>query len=117
MAAGLDLDTVFDAALRILLVVDRSISVSFTEHSVNIKFPTTRRLAEFLEVPHYYILPYLGMMEKEAIVTRAERVGISTTVKVIKILITLMNKKYKKESESLLGAVIFEEIKRRVEHY
>ena len=27
-----------------------------------------------------------------------------------------MDKKYKKESESLLGAVIFEEIKRRAEH-
>ena len=56
------------------------------------------------------------MMEKEAIVVRAELVGISTTVKGSKILIKLMDKKYKKESESLLGAVIFEEIKRRLEH-
>ena len=69
-----------------------------------------------MEVRHYYILPYLGIMEKEVIVTRAERVGISTTVKGSKILIKLMDKKCKKESESLSGAVIFEEIKRRVEH-
>lgn len=46
-----------------------------------LKFPTTRKLAEFLEVPHYYILLYLGMMEKEEIVTRAERVGVPTTIK------------------------------------
>jgi Mn-dependent DtxR family transcriptional regulator len=92
---------------KTLLIVDRRTSVSFTEHSVNIKFPTTRRLAEFLEVPHYYILPYLGMMEKEEIVTRAERVGISTTIKGSKILIKLMDKKYKKESESLLGEPLF----------
>ena len=69
-----------------------------------------------MEVRHYYILPNLGIMEKEVIVTRAERVGISTTVKGSKILIKLMDKKYKKESESLSGAVFFEEIKRRVEH-
>ena len=69
-----------------------------------------------MEVRHYYILPNLGIMEKEVIVTGAERVGISTTVKGSKILIKLMDKKYKKESESLSGAVIFEEIKRRVEH-
>ena len=55
-------------------------------------------------------------MEKEVIVTRAERVGISTTVKGSKILIKLMDKKYKKESESLSGAVIFEERKRLMEH-
>jgi len=49
--------------------------VIFTEHSFNIKFPTTRKLAEFLEVPHYYILLYLGMMEKEKIVTRLNGSG------------------------------------------
>jgi len=71
--------------------------MSFTEYSVNIKFPTTRRLAEFLEFPHFITYSqYLGMMEKEEIVTRAERVGIPTTIKGSKILIKLMDKKYKK---------------------
>ena len=78
--AALSIDTLFDAAIRIQ-VMERSISLTFTENSVRIKFPTTRRLAEFLDVPHYYILPYFAMMEEEELITRAERVGILTTSK------------------------------------
>jgi len=56
------------------------------------------------------------MMEKEVIVSRAERVWDIHNGKSSKILIELMDKKYKKESESLLRAVVFEEIKRLVEY-
>ena len=56
------------------------------------------------------------MMEKEVIVTKAERVWDIHNGKSSKILIELMDKKYKKESESLLRAVVFEEIKRLVEY-
>jgi hypothetical protein len=62
--ASLSIDILFDAAVRIM-IHENSVSVTFTPDSVSIKFPTTRRLAEFLEVPHYYILPYFAMMEQE----------------------------------------------------
>ena len=78
--AALSVDVLFDAAIRIQLA-ERAISITFTQDSIRIKFPTTRRLAEFLEVPHYYVLPYFAMMEQEELVTRAERVGILTTSK------------------------------------
>jgi Mn-dependent DtxR family transcriptional regulator len=112
---ALDVDAIFVAALNIQLNIEKSISVTFSSSGVSIKFPTTRRLAEFLEVPHYYVLPYFAMMEQEALVTRAERVGIMTTTKGTKKLIDLMNGRYRRESEELLGPVIFREIIRRVE--
>jgi len=112
--ADLDLNVLLDAALRILLTVDKSISVSFTEDVIHIKLPTTRRLADFLVVPHYYVLPLLGMMEKDELITRAERVGIHTTSKGSALLVTLMNERFKHEAEALLGRTIFEELRRRV---
>jgi len=107
--AVLSVDILFDAAIRIQLA-ERSISVTFVQDEVRIKFPTTRRLAEFLEVPHYYVLPYFAMMEQEELVTRAERVGILTTAKGSRKMITLMKDKYLNEMNEIIGSTIFQEI-------
>jgi len=107
--AALSVDILFDAAIRIQLA-ERSISVTFTHDAIRIKFPTTRRLAEFLEVPHYYVLPYFAMMEQEELVTRAERVGIRTTSKGSRKMINLMREKYLHETEEILGIPVFQEI-------
>lgn len=111
----LDIDTIFDAAIQIQLTIEKSISVNFSSSSISIKFPTTRRLAEFLNIPHYYVLPYFGMMEQENLVTRAERVGIMTTPKGTVKLVKMMMERYPAESEKLLGPTIFQEIVRQVE--
>ena len=105
----LSVDVLFDAAIRIQLA-ERSISITFVENEIRIKFPTTRRLAEFLEVPHYYVLPYFAMMEQEELVTRAERVGILTTAKGSLKMLTMMREKYLPETENILGAPVFQEI-------
>jgi len=102
--AVLSVDVLFDAAIRIQLA-ERSISITFVQDEVRIKFPTTRRLAEFLEVPHYYVLPYFAMMEQEELVTRAERVGILTTAKGSRKMIALMIDKYSKEMNEIIGTV------------
>ncbi|MFY9801119.1 MAG: hypothetical protein WAK10_07720 [Methanoregula sp.] len=107
--AALSVDILFDAAIRIQLA-ERSISFTFSQDTVRIKFPTTRRLAEFLEVPHYYVLPYFAMMEEEELVTRAERVGIMTTVKGSRKMIDLMMVKYLQETEDIIGKPVFQEI-------
>jgi len=107
--ATLSVDILFDAAVRIQLA-ERSIAITFTPDTIRIKFPTTRRLAEFLDVPHYYVLPYFAMMEQEELVTRAERVGILTTVKGSRKMIDLMRQKYLKETEDILGIPVFLEI-------
>ena len=87
--AALSVDVLFDAAVRIQLL-ERSITITFADNTIRMKFPTTRRLAEFLDVPHYYVLPYFAMMEQEELVTRAERVGILTTAKGSRKMIELM---------------------------
>ena len=107
--AALSVDVLFDAAIRIQLA-ERSISITFVQDEIRIKFPTTRRLAEFLEVPHYYVLPYFAMMEQEELVTRAERVGILTTAMGSRKMIALMKDKYPKEMNEIIGPTIFQEI-------
>ena len=111
--AVLSVDVLFDAAVRIQLE-ERSISITFSQDTIRVKFPTTRRLAEFLEVPHYYVLPYFAMMEQEELVTRAERVGIITTAKGSRKMIDLMREKYLPETEDILGSAVFQEILKKI---
>jgi Mn-dependent DtxR family transcriptional regulator len=111
--AALSVDILFDAAIRIQLA-ECSISLTFVQTEIRIKFPTTRRLAEFLEVPHYYVLPYFAMMEQEELVTRAERVGILTTAKGSRKMINLMREKYLQETEDILGIPVFSEIIKKI---
>ncbi len=110
---ALSVDVLFDAAIRIQLA-ERSISITFSQDTLRIKFPTTRRLAEFLEVPHYYVLPYFASMEQEELVTRAERVGILTTAKGSRKMIEMMRDNYSKETNELLGLEIFKELLRKI---
>jgi DNA-binding transcriptional regulator YhcF (GntR family) len=107
--AALSIDVLFDSAIRIQLL-ERSITITFADNTLRMKFPTTRRLAEFLDVPHYYVLPYFAMMEQEELVTRAERVGILTTAKGSRKMIGLMQEKYPAECTEILGAVFFKEL-------
>ncbi|HVP94358.1 MAG TPA: hypothetical protein VMS89_04210 [Methanoregulaceae archaeon] len=110
MAAALSIDILFDAAIKIQLLHERSIQISFTEDGVHIKFPTTRRLAEFLDVPHYYVLPYFAMMEQESLVIRAERVGILTTKEGTEKFLKMIDRHYHNDAEHLLGTALFEDI-------
>jgi len=111
--AALSVDILFDAAVRIQLL-ERSITISFADNTIRMKFPTTRRLADFLDVQHYYVLPYFAMMEQEELVTRAERVGILTTAKGTRKMVELMLEKYLKESNEILGSAIFEDVLRKI---
>jgi DNA-binding transcriptional regulator YhcF (GntR family) len=110
--AALSVDILFDAAIRIQLL-ERSITISFADNTIRMKFPTTRRLAEFLDVPHYYVLPYFAMMEQEELVTRAERIGILTTAKGSKKMIELMRENYASETVDILGEAIFRELQKK----
>ncbi|MDD2666296.1 MAG: hypothetical protein PHD13_02525 [Methanocellales archaeon] len=106
---------IFEAAVKIMLSVDKCITIHFTDGSIAIRFPTTRKLAEYLEVPHYYILPYFAMMEKDGLITRVERVGISTTLKGTLKLIKKMATEYREQTEELLGSELFTELQKRIE--
>ena len=109
LEAALSVDILFDAAVRIQLL-QRSITIVFADTTIRMKFLTTRRLEEFLDAQHYYVLPYFAMMEEEELVTRAERVGIITTAKGSRKMIDLMQQKYRAECNEILGASVFDEL-------
>ncbi len=104
---ALSIDIMYDAVLRIQLLEEHELSVIFSEGGIRIRLPTTRRLAEFLDVPHYYVLPYFGIMEQDALVTRAERVGIMTTPAGTARLLAMMKDRYAAEGEAILGPQVY----------
>ncbi|MDH7492234.1 MAG: hypothetical protein QHG97_07530, partial [Methanolinea sp.] len=80
---------------------------------IRIRLPTTRRLAEFLDVPHYYVLPYFAMMEQEKLVTRAERVGIMTTPAGTARYLAMMKERYSSEGKEILGLNVYTDLMAR----
>ncbi|MCT8336788.1 hypothetical protein FKB36_04610 [Methanoculleus sp. Afa-1] len=100
-------DDIFEAAARILLLEDGCITLSFSPEGVSFRFPTTRKLAEHLGIPHYYVLPRFGEMERDGLIRRIERVGISTTAAGTERLLSIMAEHYPERAEEVLGAAVF----------
>ncbi|NLB01642.1 MAG: hypothetical protein GX837_11925 [Methanomicrobiales archaeon] len=100
-------DDIIEAAVRFLLEEDRCVTISFSPGGAAIRFPTTRKLAEYLGIPHYYVLPRFGAMERDGLIRRAERVGISTTSAGTKRLLAIMVERYQDSAEEVFGAGIF----------
>ncbi|MEI8330641.1 MAG: hypothetical protein WCF90_03170 [Methanomicrobiales archaeon] len=107
--AAITVGTMFDAVVRIQLV-ERLITIVFADNTIRMKFPATRRLADFIEVPQYYMLPYFAMMEQEELVTRAELVAIITTAKGSRKMIDPMLQRYRKDCNEILGASVFDDL-------
>lgn len=78
MDAVLSEDNIF-ACARSLILEDRELSLQVSADGIKVRFPTTRRIAERMDVPHYYVLPYFAGLETQGFLTRTERVGIFTT--------------------------------------
>jgi DNA-binding transcriptional regulator YhcF (GntR family) len=111
----LSVDAIFEAAIRIQIFEEEMLTLVFSRDGLSIKFPTTRRLADELGVPHYYVLPYFAMMEQDDLVTRAERVGIMTTQKGSRKYIEMLTGEYRDAAISLLSPVVFNEIVLRMD--
>lgn len=114
--ADLSSDILFDAAIRLQLL-RRSVEITFgTGDRISFRFPNTRMLADFLGIPHYLILRSFALLEKEDLVTRAERVGIITTPAGSRMMVTIMQEKYAQEAESILGQDFFTELTRKTRY-
>src|SRR5690606_36501412 len=96
-------DDIIDAAVRILLEEDRCLTVGFSPDGISLRFPTTRKLAEHLGIPHYYVLPRFGEMERDGLIRRAERVGISTSAAGTERLLAVMAERHGDRAEEVLG--------------
>ncbi len=101
--ASLDIPALFRAAAEILIREDRRISVEYSAGEARIRFPTTRRLARYLNVPHYYVLPVFSMMEEKHLIRREERVGISTTGAGTMLFLDVIQESMPGEAVTLLG--------------
>ena len=102
----LSIPLILDASAR-LMIDEGHFTITFSHDSIAFKIPTTRSLAEYLKVPHYYVLPLFAAMEEEALVTRAERVGIMTTPEGTRRMILLLSESYPEESRAILGEELF----------
>jgi Mn-dependent DtxR family transcriptional regulator len=111
---ALTTEHIFDAVLRIQLLEERKLDLEFSADAVHVRFPTTRRIAEFLAIPHYYVLPQFAAMEEEGLVTRAERVGIMTTPKGTRTWLMLCRSRYEREARGILGPDLFDLLAVRV---
>ena len=107
-------DDIIEAAVRFLLEEDRCVTISFSPGGAAIRFPTTRKLAEYLGIPHYYVLPRFGAMERDGLIRRAERVGISTTPTGTERLLLIMVERYRDSAEEVFGAGIFAALQGRI---
>ncbi len=101
------LEATIDAMLALLLVEDRALGLEFMSDAILIRLPTTRRIAERLGVPHYYVLPLIGALEADGLLTRAERVGIRTTPCGTSRLFERIDEGYRDEAKSLLGPGLY----------
>lgn len=111
--AGIFADELCDAALRLLLQ-EQSFHITFEDgDTIHIKFPATRRLAEFTGIPHYLILRSCAGMEQDKLLVKAERAGTITTSTGSRKLIGLLKDRYLRETEEILGAEIFTELVRK----
>ncbi len=109
------LDAVVDAMLSIALNEDHALGLEFTTEGMLIRLPTTRRIAERLGVPHYYVLPLIGTLEADGLVTRAERVGIRTTRAGTARLLGRIEEAYAEAAAALLGLEVFQLLIRKKE--
>jgi hypothetical protein len=50
--------------IEIMLHLDHYVALQADPDGIAIRLPTTRRLADYLGVPHYYVLPHFAEMEK-----------------------------------------------------
>jgi len=97
------------------MLAERSISITFAHDFDPDKISDDAAPCRtFLKSPIIMFLPYFAMMEQEELVTRAERVGILTTVKGSRKIIDSMREKYHRETEEILGASVFQEIIKKI---
>lgn len=95
------------------MISEGRFTITFGHDTVAFKLPTTRSLAEYLQVPHYYVLPMFAAMEEESLVTRAERVGIMTTPEGTRRMLEVLSASYNRESREILGDELFLTFTRR----
>lgn len=107
MDAVLSEDNIF-ACARTLILEDGELTLQVSAAGIKVRFPTTRRIAEHMDVPHYYVLPYFAGLETQGFLTRTERVGIFTTPSGTRRLFSGMSDTELAKIETLCGKELYQ---------
>lgn len=102
MAEVLSEEEVFSCSKRIMLD-EGEIMMSVAAGEIRLKLPTTRKVAELLDVPHYYVLPFIASLEAGGFLTRQERVGIFTTTKGTQRFFAELTEEEKEKAAGIFG--------------
>lgn len=97
-----------------IIVSEGKITLVFTENSVTVKLPTTRKLAEHFDVQNYYILPFFTLMEENGLIKRIEREGIFTTEKGSNVLFNVLREKHEAQTAKMLGRPVLDSLLKRL---
>lgn len=76
--SAVSVDAVLSCA-RSLIFSGEELVLSVSPSGIRLKFPPTRRVAEALKIPHYYVLPVISALEEEGLLVKTERVGVFLT--------------------------------------
>lgn len=105
MAETLSEEIVFSCSRQIMLR-EGECMVTFLGGNLRLKFPTTRKVADVLGVPHYYVLPFVAGLEEKGLLTRQERIGIFTTLEGTKRFFSEMNVDELHQAQDIFGAFL-----------
>jgi len=99
-------EQVFDAAIRILLCQEKFLEVDFSPDRIRIHLPPKRILAVSCSMPVSKMTAILSEMEQQQLIGAEQRGGMWATSPGNRIIADLLERKYRKEAEAVLGPVV-----------
>ena len=103
-------EQIFDLAIRIQLRDKKMLELNFSPDHIRVLLPPKRVLAESGAIPMSKINTVLSEMEQDQLIQAEQRGGMWTTPKGNRIILGLLQKKYRKNAEALFGPVILDSL-------
>jgi len=107
-------EQVFDAAIRVLVCQEKVLEVDFSPDRIRVHLPPKRVLALSCSVPMSRMTAILSEMEQEQLIGAEQRGGMWATPPGNRIIASLLERKYHKEAEAVLGPVVLKTILRQL---
>lgn len=107
-------EQVFDIAMQIQIRERKYLEVNFAPDHVRILLPPKRLMATSGTMAMSKITAALSEMEQDHLIAAEQRGGMWTTPEGNRILAGLLAGKYRKDTEGILGPVVFETVLNRL---
>lgn len=107
-------EQVFDTPIHILLCQEKFLEVDFSPDRIRIHLPPKRILAVSCSVPVSKMTAILSEMEQQQLIGAEQRGGMWATPLGNRMISGLLERKYRKEAEAVLGPVVLKRILRHL---